>query len=60
MYFVQVISGRPDIQERVHKELDEVVGQGRLPTVDDEYQLPYCRAFIKEVSYRFVSLLTLC
>jgi Cytochrome P450 len=37
----------PDIQEKAHAELDRVVGRNRLPTVDDEKDLPYLRAIIK-------------
>ncbi|KAL7003865.1 hypothetical protein EMMF5_006603 [Cystobasidiomycetes sp. EMM_F5] len=30
----------PDAQKRVHRELDEVIGSGRLPEFEDEEQLP--------------------
>lgn len=48
-WFAAVIPAHPDIQRRAQQELDCVVGRGRLPTVKDEAQLPYCRAIIKEV-----------
>lgn len=34
-FFLREIMQRPDIQSRVHKEIDEVVGNGRLPELDD-------------------------
>lgn len=37
-----------------------MVGQQRLPTIDDEHKLPYCRSLIKEVSHIFFKLHKLC
>lgn len=34
-------------------ELDEVVGKDRLTTLDDQKELPYCNAVIKEVGSAF-------
>ena len=48
-WFVAHVSSRRDIQKRAHEELDRVVGCDRLPTVEDQTDLPYCRAIIKEV-----------
>jgi len=39
----------PDAQAKAHKELDQVVGHGRLPDFDDEPKLPYIGALLKEV-----------
>jgi cytochrome P450 len=38
-----------DVQRKVQKELDEVVGKERLPTFDDRANLPYLERFINEV-----------
>uniref|UniRef100_L2FR65 Cytochrome p450 n=1 Tax=Colletotrichum fructicola (strain Nara gc5) TaxID=1213859 RepID=L2FR65_COLFN len=38
----------PDVMRKGQEELDRVVGSGRLPTWDDEKNLPYIRAMIKE------------
>ncbi|KAJ7595208.1 putative CyP450 monooxygenase [Mycena floridula] len=38
----------PDVQKRAQAELDRVVGDQRLPTFDDQPQLPYINALMKE------------
>ncbi|TCD64999.1 hypothetical protein EIP91_003367 [Steccherinum ochraceum] len=48
-WFLALIPSHPDIQARAHEELDRVVGRDRWPTADDEKNLPYIRAIIKEV-----------
>lgn len=48
-WFSALIPAYPDIQQRAHEELDRVVGRNRLPTVEDEKDLPYIRGIIKEV-----------
>ncbi|PGH19458.1 hypothetical protein AJ80_03959 [Polytolypa hystricis UAMH7299] len=47
--FFKVIALHPNAALKAQKELDRVVGQDRLPTWDDEPNLPYVRAIIKEV-----------
>lgn len=34
-YISQYMLHYPDIQEKMYKEINEVVGRGRLPTLDD-------------------------
>lgn len=48
-WFTALIPAYPDIQKRAQAELDCVVGRSRLPTLEDEKNLPYCHAIIKEV-----------
>jgi cytochrome P450 len=38
----------PDIQKKIHDELDRVVGDGRLPNPDDMPSLKYLFAAYKE------------
>jgi cytochrome P450 len=39
----------PETMRLAQEEIDRVVGDGRLPTWDDEASLPYVRAMIKEL-----------
>ncbi|XP_044135480.1 cytochrome P450 1A1 [Bufo gargarizans] len=39
----------PEIQEKIHKELDQVIGRERRPKSSDRAQLPYTEAFILEM-----------
>ncbi|KAI9878768.1 MAG: hypothetical protein M1830_010570 [Pleopsidium flavum] len=48
-WFSALIPAYPEIQKKAQDELDRVVGRHRLPTVEDEKNLPYCHAIIKEV-----------
>ncbi|XP_026755352.2 probable cytochrome P450 304a1 [Galleria mellonella] len=49
---------RPDIQDRVHEEIDRVVGSGRLPNLDDRKNMPYTEACLRE-AMRFDTLVPL-
>ncbi|XP_046680936.1 probable cytochrome P450 304a1 isoform X1 [Homalodisca vitripennis] len=42
----------PQVQVRVHQEIDSVVGRSRLPTLDDRKNLPYTEAVLREVMRR--------
>jgi Cytochrome P450 len=39
----------PRVVLKAQEELDRVVGFSRLPTFEDEKELPYIRAIVKEV-----------
>ncbi|THU91997.1 cytochrome P450 [Dendrothele bispora CBS 962.96] len=49
MTAIVVLSRNPDVQAKVHKELDSVVGPSRLPDFNDREDLPYLEAILKEV-----------
>ncbi|KAF1975719.1 cytochrome P450 76C3 [Bimuria novae-zelandiae CBS 107.79] len=42
------LSAYPEVQHKAWEELDRVVGKERSPTYDDEENLPYIRAIVKE------------
>ncbi|KAF7333337.1 putative cytochrome P450 [Mycena venus] len=42
----------PEAQKKAHEEIDRVVGEDRLPTLDDLGHMPYIRAMISE-THRF-------
>ena len=48
-WFSALIPAYPEIQRLAQAELDRVVGRDRLPTIEDEKNLPYCHAIVKEI-----------
>ncbi|KDQ23142.1 hypothetical protein PLEOSDRAFT_1021796, partial [Pleurotus ostreatus PC15] len=48
--FFLVMTLHPEVQKKAQKELDDIVGNGRLPTFNDRPYLPYIDCIIK-VSY---------
>ncbi|XP_072033154.1 cytochrome P450 2B1-like [Amphiura filiformis] len=48
----------PEVQDRIHREIDTVVGRNRLPKLDDKMDLPYTQAVIAEL-HRMISLFPL-
>lgn len=50
-----LLANRPEVQAKVHAELDEVIGPDALPTVDDRTRLPYTFACLAEsMRYRTI------
>jgi hypothetical protein len=47
--FVLACCAFPEVLPKAWEELDRVVGPKRSPTMDDEPNLPYIKAFVKEV-----------
>lgn len=38
----------PDVQRSAQEQIDKVVGADRMPTMEDEANLPYVRSIMKE------------
>nr|UZE89832.1 cytochrome P450 CYP304W1 [Chrysoperla zastrowi sillemi] len=55
---VERLIHNPEIQDKIYNEIKTVVGSGRLPTLDDRPNLPYCEATLRE-SLRIDTLATL-
>lgn len=51
-WFMLLIGNRPEVQSKIHEELNRVIGSGVLPTVEDRTRLPYLFACLAE-SMRF-------
>ncbi|XP_062621582.1 cytochrome P450 2C8-like [Saccostrea cucullata] len=39
----------PDVQNKMRKEINDVIGSSRYPNMEDKQNLPYCEAVIHEV-----------
>lgn len=46
---IKYLAAYPHVQQRAHEELSKVVGDSRSPTFEDEPDLPYIRAMVKEI-----------
>ncbi|KAJ7065509.1 cytochrome P450 [Mycena amicta] len=48
-WFVFAMLAYPEVQQKAQAELDALLGQGNLPTFEDQPSLPYVTALVKEV-----------
>jgi len=51
-WLVYILTSYPEVQDKIHEELDRVVGPDRLPTYDDVEKLTYLNATLCEL-FRF-------
>lgn len=49
-FLLQHLLLQPAVLKRIQSEIDDVVGGGRLPTLDDRINLPYTEACIREIA----------
>uniref|UniRef100_A0A1L8E4N0 Putative cytochrome n=1 Tax=Nyssomyia neivai TaxID=330878 RepID=A0A1L8E4N0_9DIPT len=54
-FLLQRLLHQPEILTKMQKEIDEVVGSGRLPELDDRINLPFVEATVREIM-RFETL----
>ncbi len=47
--FFLAMTLHPEIQRKAQEEIDRVIGNERLPNIDDRENLPYVNAVVKEV-----------
>ena len=52
---INVLAQNPDVQEKLRKEIMDIIGPSRYPSLKDQDDLPYLRATILEIG-RFASI----
>ncbi|XP_031239992.1 cytochrome P450 2A12-like [Mastomys coucha] len=48
-YGFLLLMKHPDVEARVHKEIDQVIGRNRQPQYEDHIKMPYTQAVINEI-----------
>ncbi|XP_071980577.1 cytochrome P450 2G1-like isoform X2 [Engystomops pustulosus] len=55
-YSLLILMKYPDVLAKVHKEIDDIIGRNRAPTLQDRNRMPYMEAMIHEMQ-RFTDLI---